>query len=184
MLGYYCTRSGGSLGLFDVVGIGTTDIVLGADEDSGLARYSRNAAVTKFSLPAERSPTDVQRSRRLKCFWRTRPGSVLSYSYRRAIIGSTFVAFTAGRYAATKATKARSTPTPPKDTGSPGLLPNKRADCSPKGIAVMTRAAAAAPNSPRSAPVAANAIVRVNTRRTIVRRCAPSAMRIPISRVR
>jgi len=26
--GYYCTRSGGSLGLFDVVGIGTTDIVL------------------------------------------------------------------------------------------------------------------------------------------------------------
>jgi hypothetical protein len=26
--GYYCTRSGGSLGLFDVVGIGSTDIVL------------------------------------------------------------------------------------------------------------------------------------------------------------
>ena len=26
--GYSCTRSGGSLGVFDVVGIGTTDIVL------------------------------------------------------------------------------------------------------------------------------------------------------------
>jgi hypothetical protein len=26
--GYYCTRSGGSLGVFDVVGIGSSDIVL------------------------------------------------------------------------------------------------------------------------------------------------------------
>jgi hypothetical protein len=26
--GYYCTHSGGSLGVFDVVGIGSTDVVL------------------------------------------------------------------------------------------------------------------------------------------------------------
>lgn len=62
--GYCCVRSGGSLGVFDVVGVGSTDIVVVPGEDARLARLREMEQLESFPCPAN--------CRRLVHRWRDR----------------------------------------------------------------------------------------------------------------
>jgi hypothetical protein len=46
--GYRCTRSAASLGEWDIVGIGSTDVVLGSGEDTRLARQCRDGDTARI----------------------------------------------------------------------------------------------------------------------------------------
>ena len=62
--GYSCTRSGGSLGVFDVVGIGSTDLVLVQVKSNEWPRSDEMEQLRLFAVPAN--------CRRLIHRWRDR----------------------------------------------------------------------------------------------------------------
>ena len=49
--GYVCIKSGGSLGAFDVIGIGAEDIVLVQSKVNGYASRAERAAMLALTLP-------------------------------------------------------------------------------------------------------------------------------------
>src|ERR1043165_8314836 len=100
----------------------------------------------------------------------------LSYSYRKATIGSTLVARRAGKYDASRATARRMRATAPKVRGSVALTWN-----SMDGI---KRIRMNAPTRPEMTPTMAVVMDWRSTSRSTLPALAPSAMRTPISRVR
>ena len=98
------------------------------------------------------------------------------YSDLSATRGSTRAARRAGTSAAARATSASSPATAPRVTGSLGFTP--------KSSPPITRVTASAPMRPSTTPANDSASVRRSTMRATSRPRAPSATRIPISRVR
>src|SRR5690348_14049696 len=99
-----------------------------------------------------------------------------SYSVLSAIIGSTPAARRAGMYAAANVAARRMPATTTITNGSLELTPNS--------ICLSTRLPSTAPPSPSTNPTPVNAAPRANTEPMTLCRSAPSAMRMPISRVR
>src|SRR5713101_1118462 len=99
-----------------------------------------------------------------------------AYSYRNATMGSTRAARRAGAHAATSATAHNTAGTATKVIGSSARTWKSRL--------ARKRVAASAPATPRTRPAAETRKLWRTTMRTIAPRCAPSAMRMPILRVR
>ena len=98
------------------------------------------------------------------------------FFFRNAVLGSRRMARRAGIYEASSATRERSTATPANVIGSVALTPKRRLD----KRRVMTKDAAMPMATPRTASRAPSPTIR----RSTSLRCAPSAMRMPISWVR
>ena len=98
------------------------------------------------------------------------------YSARRAVIGFTCAARSAGTRPPTIATPSSAIAVPPKATGLVGDVSNSSA--------VTSRARPSAETTPTATPVRARRSVPPSTSRATSRAVAPSAMRTPISGVR
>ena len=100
----------------------------------------------------------------------------LIHSCLSAMIGSTFVALLAGIQQASNATEISNRETRMNVGGSVVLTPNS--SC------FMTRVSASDPPRPKTTPTTINLRPSTRTTLTTSRRCAPRAMRTPISCVR
>src|SRR6266403_4878508 len=98
------------------------------------------------------------------------------YSCRNAITGSILAALRAGKYAAARATAARSAATLVIVSGSVGVISNRKSR--------NTRVVANVPARPSAKPLATSTALRERIRRKTSGGGAPSANRITISRVR